>query len=324
MLYKYVVAASPTNVADFRQDIASIMSGEMDAANLSDNCHKTLSGLVPASTPLTAAQTFSILKNDATDSIITRKHSKFLTKDIIVDVSCPILSGLGRLKLAVLTGFDGVSRDPTPDFTDGLSSTSYANAGQTLPYDDALNVIYIGVTDSTAFVTSAQATSTAMVTDLYEQTPNNGVYSYTTSSADCTWAVSTRSDIYIESINIPKGSGVDATVLTSGLRQIANVFTYAGSYPTSSMTNTAAYPLPLPDGSNGLPVFPAMCAPVNSEMAPAQYLFGDIHMSTVNNVASLLGKTLSIPGVGDALVLTTALTVNSSNDAVRTFYIPGV
>lgn len=323
MLFKYVVAAIPTSKEDFRQDVAKILTGELDPANLSMNCHKVSSGYVAESRPITAGREFEIVKNDSIDSIVKRKHSRFSTKDIFIDIRT---NAANSVRLACLGGFAGNTRiNPATQYASG---SIYYN--QTQKVTTANTIIYIGVTDCCVFITNSLGCYTAMHCELFERAANNGIFSYAGASEDASFAMEILYHQSCGSVNMPKGVGTidNPTVhyrpqhLLTQNNTLSAAFSSANA-PNNTLLSTTVFPLPLPDNKWGIPLRAAICQPVNAAYTPPQYLFGNIHQSNVKGVASLLGKSLANDTLGSVLVLTPYLSATTPNSH-HVFYIPEV
>ncbi|MBL4832658.1 MAG: hypothetical protein JKY26_01680 [Pseudomonas sp.] len=320
MLFKYVVATIPTSKEDFRQDVAKILTGELDPANLSNNCHKTLSGYVAESRPITAGREFELVKNDSIDSIVKRKHSQFATKDIFIDIRT---NGTNKIRLACLGGFLADTRIMPAV---GYTTVSY---GQTCTTTTAERVIYIGVTDCCVFITNNLGYYTALHGELFERTADNGIFSYAGAPEDASFAM----EVYISNktgvVRMPRGCGSISDASLSNRPQFLLAqnnsisYTFKDIVRTNTSLVSATYPLPLPQNKWGLPLYPATCQPVHGTVLPPQYLFGDLHQAPVSIVVSILGKSLLDETLGSVLVLSASTSnINSTRD--NTFYIPGV
>lgn len=320
MLFKYVVATIPTSKEDFRQDVAKILTGELDPNNLSMNCHKTDSGFVPESRPLTVGREFVIVKNDAVDSIVKRKHSQFATKDIFIDIRT---NAANRIRLACLGGFLANTRI-TPAV--GYTSTAY---GQQCMTAISERVIYIGVTDCCVFITNNLGSYTALHGELFERAADNGIFSYVGAPEDASFAMEVYASTGVGTVNMPRGGGSPSHATLSYRPQFLQAQNTQMSIVFKDVTRTNSsltgnvYPLPLPKNKWGIPLYPATCQPINGSIVPPQYLFGDIHQAPVTTLVSILGKSLNDETLGSVLVLS-ASTSNTNSVRDNTFYIPGV
>jgi hypothetical protein len=320
-LFKYVVAESPTNKEDFVKDVVKILGGERDLANLSANCNGPLSGHVSASREVTAGRELSIVVNDNVKAILKRKHSKFATKDIFIDVYA---NADNYLRLGVLGGFEDGQKVNPNEHADS-TSTAYM---QYMKYLTPLKVFYIGLTDTTAFVTDDEGTHSVIHSELWELTSDNGLFSYAGASADCTFAMDIMNASYTGAINMPKGSG---DILNDSMVERPDYLITDDQSLTTTFKSTAGvsvsltgndYPVPLGGGRFGFPLYKSFCQPVEGTYTPAQYTMADVYMSPVTSVNTLMGKSINDSLLGDLLVITIGTSV--AGGSYYTFYIPGV
>jgi len=318
-LFKYIVSSTPTNVTDFKGDVAKVLTGEYDPNELSKNCDKK-SGFVEASTPLAEDRQFTLVKHDSEYTIVKRPHSKIPSRDLFVDIVTPTNK---MIRLASLGNFDGGRVDPASNLTN--TSLKFNQSCLSLV---AGAVIYIGITETNVFVCAHNGSNTAMHGELFELSSDNGFFSYETAPKDTIFAMELCSPYYSSAVNLPRACGKTSTPVLHErpdyLMTVVQHLQYTFPLPSRPVTymSNAFYPLPLPGGKQGLPLMPARPQPVNGHVCGSQYAMGGVYQAGVRAIGSMLGKTIRNKDVGNLLVL--SVHSNSNGNSYQNLYIAGV
>lgn len=307
MIFKYVVASTPSGdpATDFCQDVAKLLCGETDVNNLSANCDKLSSVFDPnGSIPTTY---FTATIEDST--VLSRPHSDYpaMTTWMSVDTQnagYASLSYIGDGTAGVITNRRG---NGSQYYTTGLNLYNTGGAS-----------FFIGLSDTGAFLLNGATANVGTLWSEMHANPNvtAPTYNYATTPADKQrqWWVELTRDYAFGYWPVTSG-----TTIGTAWRTNCMMSTFMGSsgnsLPMFSMTNSSEYPLLLPDGSVGMPIYQVVTQGQRTGTSnewgtvPPMPLFvvPGVYMSLLADTGPYKGVRFSnVSGLGDVVCIGTA------------------
>ncbi len=299
MLFRYTIAALGHTAADVKSDVAKILCGETDPANLSANLQAGNCQVMDGSLPITPGREFTMVVNDGTDAVVSRDHSEFPGHKTMISL---IGTDAGLLRLSVCRDYvEGAFVDPAYGHT-STSTSNFAN----LEFDEAGSVFYIGVTDTLAFVTRSDGYESTVITELHE-VENSTVHKYD-NAADMLWALEMTAS-YVNPNHVESNTGSNGSVLvTTKLTGVSHLC--AGMAATTTQTGTStSFPVELEDGSYGMPVHPlTFSAAIMGSDIPIK----NIYQPRLGFSSAEMGAMLNVSGKS-LLLLSLSAAVNNKN-----------